>query len=184
MEFLCLDFVNSSWYITHKLFSDPLKNHKWLLQLAANWNIKPLPAPDKKDMESLIEMRNFFSKLLFNICKGGKLSKAEAELVNSYMTGACFRRQLQEENGSLRLQDVPESQDYIWFKAEVAASFSRLYTSEALKSLRMCQNPECRWFFIDESKLGNRKWCNDTCATLMKVRRFRRKQKSKEKTSP
>ncbi|WP_442913751.1 CGNR zinc finger domain-containing protein [Lacrimispora sp.] len=58
-----------------------------------------------------------------------------------------------------------------------AASFSTLISSEAVNHLKTCQNPECGWFFLDESKRENRKWCSDTCATLMKDRRFRERQK-------
>jgi len=75
---------------------------------------------------------------------------------------------------------IVEVRNWSWFMAEVAASFARLCSSEAVRRLKTCQNPECGWFFLDESKSGNRKWCDETCATLMKVRRFRQKQKEND----
>lgn len=179
MDFLCIDFVNSSWYITHKLFADPLKDLAWLRSLADEWNIKSLPAPTEAELLSLIEMRSLFDQLHGKIIRGEKLGKSDIELINNYMIDVGFYRKLQSEKGSYTLSDIPKSHNWKWFMAEVAASFSRLISSEAVNHLKTCQNPECGWYFIDDSKRANRKWCGDTCATLMKVRRFRERQKEK-----
>lgn len=180
MNFLCLEFVNSSWYITHKLFADPLRDYGWLIKLADNWNIKSLPAPTEEELARLIDMRSHFAKLFGKLSGGSKLMKVDIELVNNYMTATSFHRQLQNAEGCYKLSDMPESRNWSWFMAEVAVSFARLCSSEAVRCLKTCQNPECGWFFLDESKSGNRKWCDDTCATLMKVRRFRQKQKEND----
>jgi predicted RNA-binding Zn ribbon-like protein len=119
--------------------------------------------------------------MLDKISAGNILVKADIDLINNYMIGTSFYRQLQSEEGCYRLYDIPEAHIWSWFMAEVAASLSRLCSSDAVKSLRICQNPKCGWFFVDESKSKNRKWCDDTCATLMKVRRFRQKQKENDK---
>jgi predicted RNA-binding Zn ribbon-like protein len=174
---LCLEFVNSSWYITHKTLVDPLNDAEWLMKLADKWNIKSLPSPTEVQRASLIELRSKFAKLLDKAIEGDKLTREDIEFVNNYMVNASFYRQLQDEKGTFKLCDIPESSNWNWFMAEVAASYSRLYSSAAVNSLKKCQNTECGWFFIDESKSGNRKWCDDTCATLIKVRRFRQKQK-------
>ena len=183
MDILCLEFVNSSWYITHKLFADPLRDAEWLMKFADKWNIRSLQSPTEEQLVSLIEIRSQFAKLLRKTMVGNKLTKAEIGLVNNYMANTNFYRQLQDQKGSFELHDIPEVPNWSWFMAEVAASFSRFYSSEVTNSLKMCQNPECGWFFIDESKSRNRKWCDDTCATLMKVRRFRQKQKEDDRYS-
>lgn len=177
MNFLCIEFVNSNWYITHKRFEDPLLDKAWLLKLAEKWGIRPLPDPEEEDVARLIAMRNCFAKLLSKAAEGVKPDNADIELINSYMAGVCFYRKLKTEGNTCKLHDIPKVRNWSWFMAEAAASLSSLYTSEALKSLKICGNPECGWFFIDESKSKNRKWCDDTCASLMKVRRFRERQR-------
>lgn len=177
MDFLCLEFVNSSWYITHKIFADPLRNNEWLTKLADKWIFTSLPTPTEAELARLIEMRSCFTKLLAKMVEEKNLAKADIELLNSYMADVSFCRQLQAEKEGYRLYDMPEKQDWSWFMAEAAASLARLYSSETINSLKICQNPDCGWFFLDESKSGNRKWCDDTCATLMKVRRFRQKHR-------
>ncbi len=181
MNFLCLEFVNSSWYTTHKSFKDPFLDHEWLLKLADKWDIKSLQTPGETELAALTEMRSNFAKLFTKIVGGQKLVKEDIELVNSYMSNVGFHRQLQAEKEGCKLYEIPEACNWSWFMAEVAASFSKLYSSETVSSLKICQNPECGWFFIDESKSRNRKWCEDTCASLMKVRRFRQKQKENDK---
>jgi predicted RNA-binding Zn ribbon-like protein len=181
VEFLCLEYVNSSWYITHKLLSDPLRNSEWLIKLAEKWLHIILPAPTEAELAGLIEIRSCFARLLTKIVREKDLDKADIELLNSYMGDVSFSRQLKAEKEGYRLYDIPITQDWSWFMVEAAASLARLYSSEAAGSLKTCQNPECGWFFIDESKSRNRKWCDDTCATLMKVRRFREKQKASDK---
>lgn len=177
MDLLCLEFVNSSWYITHKFFSDPLRDNEWLIKLADKWNIKSLPLPSIEDQVKLIQMRSHFAEFLAKIANGINLRKSDIELINSYMADVSFCRLLQVENEEIKLIDIPVTRNWSWFMAEIAASFSNFYSSEAVNNLKLCQNPECGWFFIDESKSGKRKWCDDTCASLMKVRRFREKQK-------
>ncbi len=181
MEMLCIDFINSRWYITHELFADQLKNTGWLMELAGKWDIASLPVPSERQVEELIEMRGIFAVLLEKTAGGGNLTEADIKHVNSYMAGAGFSRRLVEENDLCRLSLIPEKRNWNWFMAEVAASFSELYTKELADRLRMCGNPQCGWFFIDESKSKNKKWCDDTCASLMKVRRFRQRQKGELK---
>lgn len=177
MEFLCLEFVNSSWYITHKLFSDPLMNNEWLIKLADKWNIQSLDEPNEIEMTKLIEMRNLFGKLFTKIVEGKNPTKKDIEQINNYMADISFFRQLRIEEEGSGLYDIPKTRNWNWFMAEAAASFARLYSSETINKLKTCQNPECGWLFIDDSKSRNRKWCDDTCASLMKVRRFRQKHK-------
>lgn len=53
-------------------------------------------------------------------------------------------------------------------------SASSLLTGDAIQSLRVCANPECRWLFLDTSRNHTRRWCEmKICGNRMKVRRFK-----------
>jgi predicted RNA-binding Zn ribbon-like protein len=44
---------------------------------------------------------------------------------------------------------------------------------------RICANDTCQWLFFDESRPGNRRWCDmATCGNQAKARRHRARQKS------
>jgi predicted RNA-binding Zn ribbon-like protein len=56
----------------------------------------------------------------------------------------------------------------------LAMSATDLMTSEAVHRVRACDNPECRWLFIDTSKNHTRRWCDmKLCGNRMKARRFK-----------
>jgi predicted RNA-binding Zn ribbon-like protein len=56
----------------------------------------------------------------------------------------------------------------------LAISASELMTSEAVDRVRACDNPECRWLFLDTSKNHTRRWCDmKVCGNRMKARRFK-----------
>ena len=46
--------------------------------------------------------------------------------------------------------------------------------AEHADRLRVCQNDQCRWLFLDASKNRSRQWCESaTCGNRQRVRRFR-----------
>lgn len=54
-----------------------------------------------------------------------------------------------------------------------------LLTSEAIRRVRACDNPECRWLFLDTSKNHTKRWCDmKVCGNRMKARRFKAQQRA------
>ena len=80
---------------------------------------------------------------------------------------------LVKEDERYRLQQVPLNNDWSWVLREVALSFATLLTQHDPARIKHCDNPDCRWVYYDESPYHNRRWCEDTCANLMRVRQFR-----------
>jgi predicted RNA-binding Zn ribbon-like protein len=177
MDFLCLDLVNSSWYITHKLFADPMKDSKWMIYLAEKWNIKGLTPPSPSELQLLMSQRSETSELFAKLGKGMVLNASDVSIINSYMKDLAYKKKFLLMKDKYQLSIIPNHPNWDWFMAEVAASFALLCSTDYSNYLKVCENPDCGWYFIDESKSHNRKWCDDTCSTLMKVRRFRQKQK-------
>lgn len=149
MDFLCLEFINSRWFARRKPFEDPLEQPEWLTRFCEKWDL-PEPGTDAATLDVLRGLR-------------GLLAEA-----------AAFSQRLEAaEDGRLRLGLVPCNRDPAWFSACVVRSFALLLTEYAPERLKCCANPECGWFFYDESKNQTRKWCDNACASLLKVRRFR-----------
>jgi predicted RNA-binding Zn ribbon-like protein len=60
----------------------------------------------------------------------------------------------------------------------LALGIARLLVSEDMHRLRACENPECRWLFLDTSKNRTRRWCDmKLCGNRMKARRFKAQHK-------
>jgi len=60
----------------------------------------------------------------------------------------------------------------------LAESVARELTLGRPERLRVCENPECRWIFVDTSHSGRRKWCDmRTCGNRVKVARHRQRRR-------
>ena len=63
---------------------------------------------------------------------------------------------------------------------EVARAASRLLTSPRLARVHACEAADCRWWFLDDSKNGSRRWCDmKICGNREKLRRFRERAQRK-----
>ena len=61
---------------------------------------------------------------------------------------------------------------------EVARAAARLLTSPLLARVHACAAEDCRWWFLDDTKNGSRRWCDmKTCGNRDKVRRYRARQR-------
>lgn len=59
----------------------------------------------------------------------------------------------------------------------LALTTSDLMTGESMHLVRACDNPECRWLFLDTSKNHTRRWCDmKLCGNRMKARRFKARE--------
>ena len=55
---------------------------------------------------------------------------------------------------------------------------ARELTQGRPERLRVCENEECRWIFLDTSHSGKRKWCDmRTCGNRVKVARHRQRRR-------
>jgi predicted RNA-binding Zn ribbon-like protein len=58
----------------------------------------------------------------------------------------------------------------------VALSASELLTSPELSKVRVCNDDECGWVFLDTSRNRSRRWCSmESCGNRNKARRFYRR---------
>ena len=67
--------------------------------------------------------------------------------------------------------------------ARLAESVARELTQGRPERLRVCENEECRWIFLDTSHSGKRKWCDmRTCGNRIKVARHRQRRREEGQT--
>ena len=71
---------------------------------------------------------------------------------------------------------------YVWQVTpklrELAWQAGQLLASPDLARLRRCANSECGWLFLDESRRGNRRWCEmAACGSRAKARAYYERKK-------
>ena len=81
-------------------------------------------------------------------------------------------------SGRPRLSLIPLSGRLESLLAEIARSFVETLAERDASRIKICRNADCLWIFYDRSKNKSRKWCEDTCGNLMKVRRFRKRHRA------
>jgi predicted RNA-binding Zn ribbon-like protein len=69
--------------------------------------------------------------------------------------------------------------------ARIAEPIVRAIGSGQDDRIRICASDTCRWIFFDESRTGQRRWCNmKTCGNQAKARRHRERQRARSAESP
>ncbi len=175
MDALCLDIVNSDWhdYRHSGKREDRLLNPAWLEQLVAQWGLSVAIPPGTDTIAAFQSLRSFIQRMLQTTSQNGLLSEQDMAELNTYLNAAPSHMLLTREDERYHLQQIPLSNDWSWVLREVALSFAILLTQHDPARIKQCENPDCRWVYYDESPSHNRRWCEDTCANLMRVRQFR-----------
>lgn len=71
--------------------------------------------------------------------------------------------------------EEPEPMRPAWGAALDAAA---LLTSPEVARVRLCEDAECGWFFLDASRNASRRWCSmESCGNRNKARTFYRRRK-------
>jgi predicted RNA-binding Zn ribbon-like protein len=174
MEHLSLDFINSRYYLSHEPFVDGLSDPAWQSQFIGQW----LPgSPDPWTSAAIAELAGLRSLLVSLVD-----NPADAEriaLLNRYLSRSLLRDEVSlDPNGTgpvRELRPMADGLDLLLYR--IAGSFVSLVTGADPHRLKLCENPACRWVFVDESKNNSRKWCGNTCSSLIKVRNFRERQR-------
>ena len=175
MKFLCIEFINTKWYATHLEFKDPLEDSEWLVAFYTRWGLPSEMGKHKEYIRRIFELREFLIAAVENLCSGARLTPGQLDQLNEYLSLTHLFRTISEDKGQYKITTAPTKQDWKWIISEIAASFAELVSIHDPARLKHCQNPDCKWLYYDESKSKTKRWCDNTCASLMKVRRFRSK---------
>lgn len=178
MNLLCLDLINTEWALTHPPDTELLNDPSWVHDFLVKWGLPADFRVTASQSAELIELRSLLSQAATAVGLHGRPTDEQIEQINRRLAVTPLHSQLLEQDGSFRLSVNPVVNDWSAVLYQITASFAELLVSRDAKRLKRCDNPECQWIFYDESKNSTRRWCCNTCASLIKVRRFRSKQKA------
>ncbi len=186
MEFLCIDFLNSDWrdWRGSGRRENRLDNPVWMKEFLTHWGGDSVPEPDAATRLGLVELRERMRAMVEALVEGRPLGEGDIELLNQAMQQVPAHSQLvQTDAAEYRLEQVTPAHGWPWMIGQIALSFAKLITEEDRRRIKICDNDDCRWVFFDESRNRAKRWCDDKCCgNLLKVRRFRERQKAKEQT--
>lgn len=181
MEALCLDIVNSDWhdYRGTGKDEDRLLKSSWLEHTVARWGLAVNEPADGEAVARLQGLRSLMYRMIEAVLQKREMAEQDIVELNSYLDVALSKQRLVSVGGHYELRQVLLNDGWQRVVVEVAISFAELMALHDLGRLKQCENPDCRWVYYDESANQNRRWCEDTCANLMRVRRFRARRQGK-----
>jgi predicted RNA-binding Zn ribbon-like protein len=180
-----LDFVNTlDWRFGNKGPQDLLAGYSDLLRFAQQSKLaipKPRAAPGagSRVFKRCIELREALAEVFYARIDGREAPPAARHTLERYFKEARLRQPLKWKKSPRLEWGWPERQSDaerpLW---ALALSAADLMTSDAVDRVRACDNPECRWLFLDTSKNHSRRWCEmKLCGNRMKARRFKAREK-------
>lgn len=178
MDPMCVDFLNSLWrdWRGSGRSEDRLDQPEWLDQFLSKWGLE-VDDPNPPPGDALKELRDLLWRMVKALNEERLSDDDLAQLNAVWQRVPQYRRLLRVDTGYLT-ELVPPRKDWNWVLAEIAASFADLLIHHDPRRIKICENPDCLWVFYDESRNRSLRWCDDSyCGNLMKVRRFRARQK-------
>ena len=129
---------------------------------------------------SAIELREALLRL-FGSTLAGQAGPADLATFNAALAAAAPRHRMVPRDGRLVWQAEALRLDAASLLSPVLWSAADLLAGARLARVRQCDNPECRWVFLDDSKSGNRRWCSmASCGNRAKAHRHYLKSKGGE----
>ncbi len=182
MDALCLDILHSDWH-DHRgdgLDEDRLLKPGWLGQVLARWGLSTDSTLDAHAIAEMQTLRTLMENVVQSFIQKQEPEEAELTALNTYLDAAPARLQLIGDHKQYQLQQLPLRNDWSWVLGQVAISFAELLAQHDTARIKQCENPDCRWIYYDESANQTRRWCEDTCANLMRVRKHRKQHQDRK----
>jgi predicted RNA-binding Zn ribbon-like protein len=178
LEALILEFLNTDWIIRCQGKADPLYNEAWL-----NSYFKKVTGSDIESNETLsIQMINlrtlFINSIEALVNEELNLDVLIIELNKYFAVVPGVRKIINDEDEydmSFKTDQVTD--DFIL--AELCFLMYQLLFESEKERVKICENPDCKYIFFDNSRNKSKRHCYEGCANIMKVRRFREKNATK-----
>lgn len=182
VEWLCINFLNSDWrdWRGSGRRENRLDNPDWMEQFFQQWDLRaPFPA-DEPYRLALLELRERMRSMVESVVSGEALATEDLSELNRVLALAPSHTRVIPAEEGYRLEQVSLVEGWDQVMARIAGSFADLLAHQDARRIKICDNDDCKWVYFDESKNRARRWCDDKmCGNLMKVRRFRERQKNR-----
>ncbi|MCG8570588.1 MAG: CGNR zinc finger domain-containing protein [Spirochaetes bacterium] len=159
--------INSFWYKS-KYERNVCLESEWLDHLFKKCEIKSKLQITEQQYQELYELRNIFQKILLQniINQNHPIFDQLQENIHKI----SYQYQIMDKK--LILQ--PKKVDFYYLIHKITLSFFEIWFSDEKKKVKCCANPQCGWYIFDTTKNLTKQYCCNTCASLIKVRRFRK----------
>lgn len=181
MSELWIDYANSLWHDWkgdgHA--ADRLLKPEWQASFLKRYDLSaPVPA-SAKELDEMRRFRDTLREFAKQLYEGGTVTKQMTDAVNEQLERSAVVRHAKLDGADVVVEWLPQEHAWSAVLAEAAADFAQTLASGQGSRIRLCDNDNCKWVFLDETRNRSKRFCEDkTCGNLMKVRRFRERKKT------
>jgi predicted RNA-binding Zn ribbon-like protein len=184
-EDLCLGFVNTRSWRGMATPSEELHGLDDVLAWSAGtggvdpvivdgfrawWRTRPGEAAAA--FGNVIELREMLFGMFGAVAGGRPPDPADLAALNAALASAAARTRMSLRDGALVWSVSSLVPDAPALLSPVLWSAADLLAGTRCGRVRQCDNPQCRWVFLDDSKSGNRRWCSmASCGNRAKAHR-------------
>jgi predicted RNA-binding Zn ribbon-like protein len=181
-----LDLVNTlDWRFRKNGPEELLKSYDDLLRFSAQSKVltssqtRRLPSAGTRTLQRCKELREAIAVIFYARLDGHRPSAASLKTLEWYFKAVRAQQTLRWKESRLEWDwsaTKGETELPLW---ALAMNASELMLSESMDRVQACDNPECRWLFLDTSKNHTRRWCDmKLCGNRMKARRFKAQRRA------
>jgi predicted RNA-binding Zn ribbon-like protein len=138
-------------------------------------HVEPLAPHQRRRLDSI---RTLLRGLGRTLADGRRLTGSQLKALNAVIGRIPVRAQLEVADDGRYLVDFT-AVGGSWFdrlERELAGSFTAMIRRSHPSRLKLCEDPDCRTFFYDESRNRARRWCDSRrCGNRARVRRHRQR---------
>ena len=136
------------------------------------------PAPGLGDFGTALALRESLARLFAAHAQGTRPAAADLDSVNAALMESPPRVRLAASVDGLAWA-APAAASWASARAALLWSAADLLTGPRRDRVRQCDNPECRYLFLDGSKAGTRRWCDmSSCGNRAKAHRHYQRRKA------
>jgi predicted RNA-binding Zn ribbon-like protein len=175
------DFMNSEWHDWRGSgkSEDRLDKPEWLNKWLESHRLSVDNPPSSNELAALKQLRSLLQQMVKDIVAGLEIRAEDIAALNKHMADAPVIRKVTMVDRRYKLSLNAVSNDWHQVMADIAASFAHILVEAEPSRIRICDNPDCLWIYYDDTRNRSKKYCDDKCCgNLMKVRRFRARQKA------
>ena len=190
---LALDFVNTLYnriddprelLTTYKRLLDWSEQSGALSKMECNRLSKIASKTPRKANWALKEacgLRELLYSIVSNAVHGDSTSADELNALNRWIEKANSKRCLSNHAGDYVWRYLPEDGDFTAMLWPIVFSIESMLTDKhSVSRIKICEGDTCAWAFLDNSRPGNKRWCDMTvCGNRAKARRHRAKSRSR-----
>jgi predicted RNA-binding Zn ribbon-like protein len=178
MDTLWQDLLHTDWHDYRVMGRDEdlLLKPGYLEGLLERWEMK-IEGVTQEQIADLQTLRALLQRLATAYIVQRQPASEDFDALDRYLEQAPSHLQLTRTAEGFDLEHVPYQQNWAWIMGQIATSFATLLADYDPSRIKQCSNPACRWIYYDESNSRSRRWCDDDCANIMRVRRFRERRR-------